>query len=63
LLIHTSGDLEEAFEWLDMLDREYNIFDDEYTREDFEEDLKNAAISKRKILKTAIPEPEKVKMY
>ncbi|WP_027379595.1 vWA domain-containing protein [Chryseobacterium daeguense] len=40
LLTHTSGDIEEAFEWLDVLDKEYNIFSDEYTLEDFEEDLK-----------------------
>ena len=26
LLIHTSGDLDEAFDWLDMLDKEYDIF-------------------------------------
>ncbi|REC55587.1 hypothetical protein DRF62_06350 [Chryseobacterium piscium] len=40
LLTHTSGDIEEAFEWLDMLDKEYDIFTDEYTLEDFEEDLR-----------------------
>ncbi len=40
LLTHTSGDIEEAFEWLDMLDKEYNIFTNEYTLDDFEEDLK-----------------------
>lgn len=40
LLTHTSGDVEEAFEWLDELDQEYNIFNEEYSREDFEEDLK-----------------------
>jgi len=40
LLTHTSGDIEEAFEWLDMLDKEYDIFTDGYTLEDFEEDLK-----------------------
>lgn len=40
LLTHTSGDIEEAFEWLDMLDKEYDIFTNEYTLEDFEEDLK-----------------------
>ncbi|SHK23764.1 vWA domain-containing protein [Chryseobacterium polytrichastri] len=40
LLTHTSGDIEEAFEWLDMLDKEYNIFNDEYSLEDFEADLK-----------------------
>ena len=41
LLTHTSGDIEEAFEWLEMLDKEYDIFNDEYTMADFEEDLKN----------------------
>lgn len=40
LLTHTSGDIEEAFEWLDMLDKEYDIFTDEYSLADFEEDLK-----------------------
>ncbi|WP_292009414.1 VWA domain-containing protein [Chryseobacterium sp.] len=40
LLTHTSGDVEEAFEWLDMLDKEYDIFNEDYTLEDFEEDLK-----------------------
>ncbi len=40
LLTHTSGDIEEAFEWLDMLDKEYDIFNEEYTLQDFEEDLK-----------------------
>lgn len=40
LLTHTSGDIEEAFEWLDMLDKEYDIFDDEYSLQDFEEDLR-----------------------
>jgi len=40
LLTHTSGDIEEAFEWLNQLDDEYDIFTDEYTLADFEEDLK-----------------------
>ena len=40
LLTHTSGDIEEAFEWLNTLDDEYNIFNDHYTLENFEEDLK-----------------------
>ena len=43
LLTHTSGDIEEAFEWLDTLDKEYSIFTDEYTLADFEEDLKKRA--------------------
>ena len=30
LLTHTSGDIEEAFEWLEMLDKEYDIFTDEF---------------------------------
>jgi Ca-activated chloride channel family protein len=48
LLTHTSGDIEEAFEWLDMLDKEYDIFTDEYTLEDFEEDLKKRGYIKEK---------------
>ena len=40
LLTHTSGDIEEAFEWLNTLDQEYNIFNENYSLEDFEEDLK-----------------------
>ncbi|GGG58977.1 vWA domain-containing protein [Epilithonimonas arachidiradicis] len=40
ILTHTSGDLEEAFNWLEMLDQEYDIFNEEYTLEDFENDLK-----------------------
>ncbi len=49
LLTHTSGDLEEAFEWLEMLDKEYDIFTDEYTIEDFEEDLKKRGYIKEEI--------------
>ena len=40
LITHTSGDLDEAFDWLDTLDREYGIFNEAYTLEDFKEDLK-----------------------
>ncbi len=40
LLTHTSGDIEEAFDWLNELDEEYNIFNEEYSLEDFENDLK-----------------------
>ncbi len=49
LLTHTSGDIEEAFEWLDMLDKEYDIFTDEYTLQDFEEDLKKRGYIKEEI--------------
>jgi Ca-activated chloride channel family protein len=49
LLMHTSGDIEEAFEWLDLLDKEYDIFTDEYTLKDFEEDLKKRGYIKQEI--------------
>ena len=40
LVTHTSGDLEEALDWLRELDKEYELTDDEYTIDDFIEDLK-----------------------
>ena len=49
LLTHTSGDIEEAFEWLEMLDKEYDIFTDEYSLQDFEDDLKKRAYIKEEI--------------
>ena len=49
LLMHTSGDLDEAFEWLNQLDKEYNIFNDKYTLQDFEEDLKKRGFIKEDI--------------
>lgn len=47
LLTHTSGDIEEAFDWLDMLDKEYDIFTDEYSLADFEEDLRKRGYIKK----------------
>lgn len=49
LLTHTAGDIEEAFNWLDTLDQEYSIFTEEYTLEDFEEDLKKRGYIKEEI--------------
>ena len=49
LLTHTSGDIDEAFDWLNSLDAEYKIFRDEYTLEDFEEDLKKRGYIKEEI--------------
>ena len=49
LLTHTSGDIDEAFEWLDTLDKEYDIFTDEYSLEDFEEDLKKRGYIREEI--------------
>lgn len=40
LLTHTSGDVDEALDWLRELDKEYSLTDDNYTIDDFEEDLK-----------------------
>jgi len=40
LLTHTSGDVDEALDWLRELDKEYTLTDENYTIDDFEEDLK-----------------------
>lgn len=40
LITHTSGDFDEAIEWLEQLDKEYNLTDENYTIDDFIEDLK-----------------------
>ena len=40
LLNYTSGDVSEAMNWMNELDREYNLTNNEYTMSDFIEDLK-----------------------
>ena len=40
LITHTSGDFEEAIDWLRQLDVEYKLTDENYTIDDFIEDLK-----------------------
>ncbi|MHB0756780.1 vWA domain-containing protein [Polaribacter sp. M15] len=40
LITHTSGDFDEAIDWLRSLDKEYNLTTAEYTIDDFVEDLK-----------------------
>ncbi|MET1259318.1 VWA domain-containing protein [Flagellimonas sp. DF-77] len=40
LITHTSGDFDEAIDWLRQLDVEYELTDDAYTIDDFIEDLK-----------------------
>jgi hypothetical protein len=37
---HTSGDFDEAIDWLRELDKEYKLTDEHYTIDDFIEDLK-----------------------
>ena len=39
LITHTSGDFDEAIEWLRELDKEYGLTDEDYTIDDFIEDL------------------------
>ena len=39
LIIHTSGDFDEAIEWLRELDKEYKLTDENYTIDDFVNDL------------------------
>jgi len=40
LITHTSGDFDEAIDWLRQLDKEYDLTTAEYTIDDFIEDLK-----------------------
>lgn len=39
LILHTSGDFDEAIDWLRLLDEEYELTTPEYTIDDFVEDL------------------------
>lgn len=39
LITHTSGDFDEAIDWLKKLDQEYNLTDSDYTIDDFITDL------------------------
>ena len=49
LITHTSGDVDEALEWLNVLDKEYSLTSDEYTMEDFIEDLKKKGYLREEI--------------
>ena len=40
LIVFTSGDVEETLSWMDQLDKEYRLYSEDYTKEDFIEDLK-----------------------
>ncbi|GGG07498.1 hypothetical protein GCM10011344_05050 [Dokdonia pacifica] len=41
LITHTSGDFDEAMDWLKQLDQEYKLTNDEYTLDDFVQELKD----------------------
>lgn len=44
MLTHTSGDVEEALDWMDQVDREHGIYPPDYGRKEFEEDLRKHGI-------------------
>ncbi|RKS23287.1 hypothetical protein CLV94_2194 [Flavobacterium endophyticum] len=49
LITHTSGDLDEAIDWLRELDKEYKLTDSNYTIDDFIEDLKKKGFIREEI--------------
>ena len=49
LITHTSGDFDEAIEWLRELDKEYELTDENYTIDDFIEDLLDKGYVKAEI--------------
>lgn len=49
LITHTSGDFNEAIDWLRSLDKEYKLTDKNYTIDDFIEDLKKKGYIKEEI--------------
>jgi Ca-activated chloride channel family protein len=49
LITHTSGDVDEALDWLNILDKEYNLTSEDYTMEDFIEDLKKKGYLREEI--------------
>ncbi len=56
LITHTSGDLDEALDWLEQLDQEYNLTNEEYTLDDFVEDLKKRGYIREEIKPDLISE-------
>ena len=49
LITHTSGDFDEAINWLKELDKEYNLTNEDYSIEDFVEELKEKGYVKEEI--------------
>lgn len=49
LITHTSGDFDEAIDWLRELDKEYKLTDSSYTIDDFIEDLKKKGYIREEI--------------
>lgn len=55
LITYTSGDIDEALDWLKQLDGEYNLFSDHYTMDDFIEDLKKKGYLREEIDPDGLP--------
>lgn len=49
LITHTSGDLDEAIDWLRQLDAEYKLTDENYSVDDFIEELKQKGFIREEI--------------
>ncbi|APG59302.1 vWA domain-containing protein [Christiangramia salexigens] len=49
IITHTSGDLDEALDWLQQLDNEYKLTDESYSLDDFVEDLKKKGYIREEI--------------
>jgi Ca-activated chloride channel family protein len=49
LITYTSGDLDEALEWIETLDKEYNLTNENYTLEDFVQELKDKGYIREEI--------------
>ena len=49
LITYTSGDFDEAINWLSQLDSEYKLTDAKYTVDDFVEDLKKKGYVREEI--------------
>ena len=49
IITHTSGDLDEALDWLRQLDEEYQLTTDDYSIDDFVEELKQKGYIKEEI--------------
>ncbi len=49
VITHTSGDLDEALDWMRELDKEYQLTDENYTLDDFVEDLKKKGYIREEI--------------
>ena len=49
LVTHTSGDIDEVMDWLKILDKEYALTNDEYSLDDFIEELKKKGYLREEI--------------